>query len=166
MATTFVGVSELADVLCISSRRIQQLSKEGVLPKAERGKYNLDAAKSAYQAYQSGAVSGGDLDSDNDKARLLKAQADRAEYEAELARLKVEEQAGQLIPAEQVAAAWGKLVSTVKARLLNIPSAVAPELFTLASALEMEAHVRAAISSALTELAEDDDAPSTPTDTQ
>lgn len=168
MATTIVGVTELANVLGISTRRIQQLAKEGVIPKAGHGKFNVDAARQAYKAYLDGAVSGGDLDSDNDKARLLKAQADRAEYEAELARLKVDEQSGALIPAEEVAEAWGKLVSNVKAKLLTVPSAVAPELFTSASAQEIEAGIRAAISAALTELSETEvpDAPSTPADSQ
>jgi len=41
----------IARLLDLSERRIQQLSREGVIPKAERGQYDLVGAVRGYVAY-------------------------------------------------------------------------------------------------------------------
>lgn len=46
-----IGVRELASYLGISVRRIQQLSKAGILPKTQRGKYELFTCLRAYLRY-------------------------------------------------------------------------------------------------------------------
>ena len=66
----------------MSERRIQQLSREGVIPKAERGQYDLVGAVRGYVGYlrdlavkaQAGAPDFG-----AERARLIKAKADLAE---------------------------------------------------------------------------------------
>lgn len=147
-----VGVGEIAAALAIDPRRVQQLAAEGVLPRASRGQYDLKACLDAWAAYKEPTDE--QDDSKLDARRKLKADADLAEHKAELARLEVETEQGRLIPADQVADAWGKVLSTCKAQLLAIPSAVAPELQTLATAAEIEAHLRAAVTAALSTLAD------------
>jgi len=149
-----VSGNEIAAALGLDVRRVQQLAADGTLPKAGHGKYELKACIDAYDAYKAGLTGDEADDSKADSRRKLKAEADLAEHKAELARLEVEEEQGRLIPAEQVADAWGKVLSTVKARLLAIPSAVAPEVQSLATVAEIEAHIRAAVTGALTTLAD------------
>jgi hypothetical protein len=82
VATNAQPIAVVARLLDLSERRIQQLSREGVIPKAERGQYDLVAAVRGYVAYlrdlavraQAGAPDFG-----VERARLIKAKADLAE---------------------------------------------------------------------------------------
>ena len=102
MATNAQPIAVIARLLDLSERRIQQLSREGVIPKAERGQYDLVGAVRGYVAYlrdlavkaQAGAPDFG-----AERARLIKAKADLAEMEADGRR-------GELLPADAVEAAW------------------------------------------------------------
>lgn len=149
-----VGVDDVATALGLDARRVQQLAADGTLPRAGHGKYDLRACVEAYETYKAGLTEEDGKRGSVDARRKLKAEADLAEHKAELARLEVEEEQGRLIPADQVADAWGKVLTTVKTRLLAIPSAIAPELQSLATVAEIEAHIRAAVSGALTTLAD------------
>lgn len=77
-----VGVEDLARVLNVTSRRIQQLAKEGVIPRSDgeiRGKYPLGASISAYIVNLQRQVSGDD-DGETltlERARLAREQADK-----------------------------------------------------------------------------------------
>ena len=98
MAANAQPIAVIARLLDLSERRIQQLSREGVIPKAERGQYDLVAAVRGYVAYlrdlavkaQAGAPDFG-----AERARLIKAKADLAEMEADGRR-------GELLPADAV----------------------------------------------------------------
>lgn len=78
-------VSTIAKLLLLSDRRVQQLTKEGVIPKAERGRYELAPAVQGYIRYlqeRSLRTDSSPIDYHMEKARLTKAQADSAEIEA------------------------------------------------------------------------------------
>ena len=51
MATNAQPIGVIARLLDLSERRIQQLSREGVIPKADRGQYDLVGAVRGYVAY-------------------------------------------------------------------------------------------------------------------
>ena len=117
MATNAQPIAVIARLLDLSERRIQQLSRDGVIPKAERGQYDLVAAVRGYVAYlrdlavkaQAGAPDFG-----AERARLIKAKADLAEMEADGRR-------GELLPADAVEAAWTAVLARLRARLLVLP---------------------------------------------
>lgn len=46
-----VTTKELAQTLNLTPRRVQQLTREGILPNESRGKYNLDKAFDSYLKY-------------------------------------------------------------------------------------------------------------------
>lgn len=50
-ATPTYPVATIADLLMVSERRVQQLAKEGVIPKAERGRYELVPTVQGYIRY-------------------------------------------------------------------------------------------------------------------
>jgi phage terminase Nu1 subunit (DNA packaging protein) len=112
-------VSVIAKLLKLTERRVQQLSKEGVIPKAEHGRYELAAAVQGYVGYLQERIAPRGADSDpekadyhTEKARLTKSQADMAEMEAAKMR-------GALVDAEQMKEALDLVIAEVRANLLN-----------------------------------------------
>lgn len=150
MASNAQPITMIARLLDLTERRVQQLSREGVIPKAERGRYELVGAVRGYVRYLRELALKADLgtaDYGAERARLVKARADLAEMEAAQRR-------GELVPAEEVQEAWRDIVARLRARILVIPDKIAPQLHetdTIAAAGEV---VRRAIHEALSELAE------------
>jgi phage terminase Nu1 subunit (DNA packaging protein) len=139
----------IARLLDLSERRVQQLSREGVIPKAERGEYDLVGAVRGYVAYlrdlavraQAGAPDFG-----LERARLIRAKADLAEMEADGRR-------GELLPAEAVEAAWTAVLARLRARLLVLPDRLAPLCFEETTIAGVRDQIRQAVREALDELA-------------
>jgi len=95
-ATQPIGV--IARLLDLSERRVQQLSREGVIPKAERGQYDLIGSVRGYVRYlrdQTLKAQAGAPDYAAERARFIRARADLAEMEAE-------EKRRSLIAADQI----------------------------------------------------------------
>lgn len=149
MATNAQPLAVIAKLLDLTERRVQQLSREGVIPKAERGRYDLVGAVRGYVAYlreQARAAEAGAPDYAAERARLLRAKADLAEMEAGGRR-------GELIPGAQVEAAWVAVLARLRQRLLALPDRLAPlchEETTIAGARDQ---IRRAVREALDELA-------------
>lgn len=86
------STGELAFLLDVTPRRVQQLVAEGVIPKADRGRFDLAAAVRAHCAHQRAALNGA-LGSTNEReARRRKLAA-----QAALAELELDRQRGALI---------------------------------------------------------------------
>lgn len=141
---------KLARVLMITDRRVHQLVKMGVLIKEGRGRYPLIPNIQAYiKFWQERAVGAREMgeapDYRAEKARLIKAQADKAEMEAEQLR-------GRLLDAEIVEQEWGKVLSNLRQALLAIPSKIAQAVSNAKDAAEAEEIIRAQIYEALNEL--------------
>jgi len=115
-------VTTIAKLLLISDRRVQQLSKEGVIPKTEHGRYELAPSVQGYIRYLQERSLGrpsAPVDYHMEKARLVKTQADRAEIE-------LKELNGELVRTQDVADEWYNVITDCKSRLLSIPSKAAP----------------------------------------
>ena len=77
-------VAVIARFLNLTERRVQQLARDGIIPKAEKGKYDLVRCVQNYVRYlQERAYGNGDTahDTHHERARLIKAQADKTELE-------------------------------------------------------------------------------------
>jgi phage terminase Nu1 subunit (DNA packaging protein) len=142
-----IGV--MARLLDLTERRVQQLSREGVIPKAERGNYDLVGAVRGYVAYLRAAAvraQGGAPDFGVERARLIRAKADLAEMEAGGRR-------GELLPAEAVEAAWTAVLARLRARLLLLPDRLVPLCFEETTIAGVRDQIRKAVREALDELA-------------
>lgn len=133
-------VETVARLLDLTPRRVQQLSKEGVIPKAERGRYELVPAVQGYIRYLKAQAINGDATGDDSehKRRLLKARADIAEMEAE--RLS-----GNLAEVAQVTKTWASLLTFLRQAILTLPDECA-ELVAVEQTIEacheiIETHV-------------------------
>ena len=72
-----VRTFELAAVLGLSDRRINQLAREGILPRTSRGQYPLADAVQAYIRYLGeSAASGKVSDYNRERIRLTRAKAE------------------------------------------------------------------------------------------
>ncbi|MDP2358362.1 MAG: hypothetical protein Q8M31_20210 [Beijerinckiaceae bacterium] len=120
MATTH-PVETIAKLLILTERRVQQLAREGILPKADHGRYELVPVVQAYVKYLRDRAIGAETpgeDGDH-KRRLMKARADIAEFEAQ--RLS-----GDLVPVDQVEKTWTDIVARFRQRMLSVAPKAAP----------------------------------------
>lgn len=141
-------VSHIANILLLTERRVQQLSKDGVIPKMDHGRYDLVQAVQGYIKYLQERSLGrpsAPEDYHTEKARLVKSQADKAELEVKTMR-------GELVEANAVASEWFSAVNDCKSRLLSIASKAAPILASESNAGACQTIIDDLVREALTEL--------------
>jgi phage terminase Nu1 subunit (DNA packaging protein) len=141
------AISKLLDV---TPRRVQQLAAEGVIPKAQRGKYELIGSVQGYVKYLRQRAAGVELGSEaftQQRARLTQTKADLAQMEH--ARLL-----GKYLLSEEVSMAWAAIVQNVRTRILTIPAKLGSRILTCKSAQAAQDMMRAEIHEALEELSE------------
>ena len=116
-----VGIASLGRVLNIGDRRIQQLCKEGVLNRHEKGRYPFLSNVRAYVMYLQARAdtSGKVIDLEDSRKRKLHAEASLAEIELSKARK-------QIISVDDHGEVIGKIGDLVKGCLMGIPSKTAP----------------------------------------
>ncbi len=154
MATNTQSLAVIARLLDLTERRVQQLARDGVIPPSaqtgpERGRYDPVGAVRGYVRFlreQAARAQSGVADFGAERARLVRAKADRAEMEA--ARMRDE-----LIPAPDIAQAWTEMVASMRARLLALPDKIAPVVHETTSIAEARDAIRHAVFEALGELA-------------
>lgn len=146
----FVSVELIAERLNLTPRRVQQLSAEGVLPKSADGLYDLIGCYEGYIRYLQVRVYGRDTlgeDAQHHKTRLLKAQADERE-------LEVARRLGLVVDIEAAAGLLTGVIGASRAKLLALPTKLAPQMIGVESAREVRALLEEEIHGALNELAE------------
>lgn len=142
--------SFFARLFSLSERRIQQLAKQEVIPKAARGQYPLIGTIQGYVKYlqeRSLGVEVGPGDLQTERVRLTKGNADKVELEVAILQ-------GDLIPAETVAMVQTKMLGAFRAKCLSIPTKTAPRVVYLTDLAETEGELRNSIYDALSELSE------------
>jgi len=150
MATSF-NITAIAKLLKLTERRVQQLAKDDIIPKAERGKYDLISSVHGYIDFLK-AKAGGDFTAEDvikNKNKLMKAKAEIAEIE----RMKA---TGELIPKEEVKSTWLELINKVKQKLLAIPNRTAPIIVSIKNTNEIKLILQDKIYEALYEITSDE----------
>jgi phage terminase Nu1 subunit (DNA packaging protein) len=158
MSNPTVSLATLAKLFNLTERRIQQLARDGIIPKPEKsGRYDLIGCVQGYVKYLQDRASGRTeiepQDTYIERARLLKAQADKTE-------LEVKAMNGELIAADEVESLWSGLVASFRARLLALPVRCAHKVMSLKTYQEIESVLRAHVFEALSELSRYDPAES------
>lgn len=147
-----VPVGTLAKLLLLTERRIQQLAKEGVIPKGPRGEYELVPSVQGYIRFlqeESRQGVGGSPEMADSKTRLAKAKADDAE-------MKVLERRKQLVWANEVVVTWAGILTLFKTRMRSIPSEFAPRVRMAKTDGQAQKLLQQGIDAALNELANAD----------
>lgn len=149
-ATPTYPVATIADLLMVSERRVQQLAKEGVIPKAERGRYELAPTVQGYIRYLQERSVHSDattIDYAAEKARLTKAQADLAEIEVAKAR-------DEVVGVAQLEKNLASLFAEVQINLRNIPGRVVSSLVGVKDERAIKARLTKEIDQVLQALAD------------
>jgi len=141
-----VPVTRLAWLLECTERSIQQLAKDGTLPKSQRGKYPLFPCVQAYVRHQRRLIEGsGDLTLVDERKRLTKAQADDAEFKLQIAK-------ENYISKNAMADILGRIFKAFRDRLLAIPTKLAPQIIGRKQLSEIKEILDDAIHECLNEL--------------
>ncbi len=152
MAAATQSLAVIAKLLDLSERRVQQLSREGVIPKATRGQYDLVGSVRGYVRYlrdQAVSAQAGAPDYAVERARYIRARADLVEMEANQRR-------GALIAADDIEAAWIKVLALLRTRVLALPDRLAPQVHSVSSLAETRNLLSANLREALEDLANND----------
>jgi phage terminase Nu1 subunit (DNA packaging protein) len=146
-----ISLTAISQLLKLTERRIQQLAKDGIVPKADRGEYDMIPVVHAYIDYLKAKI-GGEFNAEDlaiNRNRLLKAQADLAEIEKQ-------KQEGELITKEEVKKNWLNLLSILKTKLLSMPNKLAPVVITYKNVNEIKLIIKDKVYDALYEIAGQD----------
>ena len=145
-----VDLETIARLLCLTERRIQQLAKDGIVAKADYGKYYLVESVQGYIKFLQEAASG--LTGDSNASRYGQARTQLAELRARREELNVRRMAGELAPVADMEEAWAALVVRFRARLLSLPAKLAPRLRAARTNIQARDALKTYIESALDEL--------------
>lgn len=147
-------VSAVARVLALSERQVQELARDGIIPRTTRGTYDLLVCVQSYVKHIREVAAGrsstdGKLDIVAERARLAREQADHYAMKNAVMR-------EQLVPAEDIEAAYVSVQSAVQRRILAVPKAVAALVSIESEARVCEAIIRQHLEEALEEIADAD----------
>ena len=145
-------IKEVAEHLDLTTKRMHELFNENVLIKTGKsGGQDKDDCRVRYIRYLRVLARGkntnsGDLN--EERTRLTKAQADRAE-------LELQEKEGDLISSDVIKTIWSDYVANVRSKLLALPSKLGHLTQAAESYAEAEAIIKEAVYECLEELSED-----------
>lgn len=150
-ANTLVSVAELAAVLGLSSKRIYQLSEDGIISSAQRGKYPLADSVQRYIAHLSrDAVTEDEVKLDKVKRA---AEAQLKASKAKIANLEAQELEGKMHRSEDVAAMTEDLIYEIRGALIALPGRLAVDVAACTSAAEAAEIIRHEVYQIMAELA-------------
>lgn len=155
MAANNVPASTLARLFNLTERRVQQLAKDGIIPRGAKGEYALlPSVKGYIQFLQEAASRAG---GDNDEIARSRARYEAAR--AEEREIDLAERKRELVHVDDVMDEVSKMVANFRARVLAIPSAVAAQGVGMTSRAELENLAKNKVYEALHELSRYDPQP-------
>jgi phage terminase Nu1 subunit (DNA packaging protein) len=138
-------VSAIAQLLKVSDRRVQQLAKDGIIPRPVNGEYDAIPCVQGYVDYLRKIASGsGSLSLTDERTRLTRLQADIADITLRKAR-------GEVIVTRAAMRLWGEIITSSRQRLLGLATRLAPELVNIANIPEIKDKIERAIYEILTD---------------
>lgn len=133
----YVRIEEIADIFGVTTRRVQQLTQDGVietLMRTESGKkvkrYDKDETLRKYIKFLSDKANGREKKTSivNKEEAKLQAEVDIKQAKAKIIQLNLDELEGRLHAAEDVEAMTTDLVLNVRSALLSMPGQLAVDV--------------------------------------
>ena len=143
-----VTTAELCEILGLSSRRIQQLTKEGALIRAERGKYDLPASIKTYIEYSTESTDE-ELNKVTEETLLIRARRQKAELDLDIMQ-------GNVHRSEDVETIMNDMLASFRAQLLVLPNKVAPLVIAQTEVELIKTIIKKYVNEALQELSDYD----------
>lgn len=155
MSNKTVSTTELADILTISRRRLDELSAAGIIPKESRNSYDLKNSIQAFIRHREEEIraelpaGAGDADE-----RYKVARADLYEQRSREARRRADLIEGTSFDGAAIVHVLGAMLAASRARILSIPNSNAAALAETSDAETCRRILSDACLAALTDLAE------------
>ena len=148
---TEVSSTELAVILGLTVRRIQQMTQDGTLSTVRKGRFLLAESVQRYIKF----LSAGPMDDDDMKLEKVrkKAEATIKASKATVAKLEAEELKGAMHRAEDVAAMTEDLVYTMRGALNALPGRLAVDTAAAETPAEASEVIRREVHKVMRELA-------------
>lgn len=141
-------VSTIAKLLNLTERRIQQLVKENVLPPPVKQRYNLVACVQGYIQYlqeKAAGIKNETIDIHKERARLIRAQADKTEIERDVLKQK-------LVLIEDAELEFANQILKCRSKLLALAPRAATRVIAITDYAEAEEILNNIVREALDEL--------------
>lgn len=147
---TTVSTTELAKVLGLSARRIQQLAQDGTVPPATRGRFRLNDSVRRYITF----ISGNKMSEEEKKVEKTRkmAEAQIKAAKATVAKLEASELQGKMHRSEDVEAITEDMANTLRSLLLALPGRLAVDVHQADSAAEASVIIRKAVHEVMEEM--------------
>ena len=149
---TEVSSTELAVVLGLTTRRIQQMAQDGTISAVSRGRFALAESVQRYIKFLAGSPMD-KAERDLEKTRRT-AETQIKIAKAAVAKLEAEELRGTMHRADDVAAMTDALVQYVREALLSMPGRLAVDVASAETAAEAAEIIKKEIFSVLKTLSE------------
>lgn len=136
----------IAKLFGLSTRRVEQLAKEGVVPVAQTRPYMFDLLPTiqTYIRYLSDKANGKEKSTQTTKIESdkLQAEADLKRSKADMAALQLKELEGKMHRSEDVEAMTTDLVYTVRSMIMALPGRLAVDTTHAATPAEAAVIIR------------------------
>ena len=155
----WIDTKTVADLFGMTPRRVQQLTKEGILPARKKGnsnQYQLVATVRQYVRYLTDKAAGREVTTVKElraKERRLEAEADLKRSKADIAALQLKELEGTMHRSEDVEAVMTDLVFTIRSMIIALPGRLAVDVANVSTAAEASDLIRSEAYKILEELA-------------
>ena len=150
-----MSTTELADILTISRRRLDELSAAGIIPKESRNSYDLKNSIQAFIRHREEEIRAelpsGVGDSDE---RFRAARADLYEQRSREARRRAGLIEGSSFDGAAIVHVVGAMLAASRARLLSIPNSTAASVAEISDPESCRRILSEAVREALSDLAE------------
>lgn len=152
--------AKLCEITGLTDRRHRQLADEGFFPPPIKGIYQFTATLKGVVAYLREQAA--KADSTMEEERLLKLKADRR-----MAELELQKRRKEALDADAVFSEWENVVTSIRQKLLALPSKISPRLSYINEQADIEAELEREMTEALLDLSkpmnyspeEEDDCP-------
>lgn len=140
-AETEVSSAELAAILNLTTRRVQQLTKEGTITKNANGKYTIAEAVGQYIESKT-LIEVGDAEVEAAAKKKIIQDARLKEAKATKAQLEAEELKGNMHRSEDVELLVNDMIFAIRSAHNALPGRVAVDCFAADSAEEVSNIIR------------------------
>lgn len=147
---TEASTTELAMILGITARRVQQMAQDGTIIAVKRGRFNLAESVQRYIAF----ISSKDKDiSQQDKARQ-DAEVSIKKAKAVIAVMEAQELQGKMHRSEDVESMTEDLIYAIRGMLVSLPGRLAVDTAAAETPAEVSEIIRKEVYKIMSELSE------------
>lgn len=147
---TEVSTTELASILGVTARRVQQMAQDGTIVAVKRGSFNLAESTQRYIAFISSKEKEA---SQQDKAKQ-DAEVSIKKAKAIITVMEAQELQGKMHRSEDVAAMTEDLIYTIRGMLVALPGRLAVDTAAAETPAEASEIIRKEVYKAMKELSE------------